>query len=410
MGRTKESKTRERVECDVCSKEILLSNLKRHNESKSHKKKLEIQKLKSFQYSLGHLYYECIRCKVKITVPELIGHLYDNEEDIQEITEEHKYSAWEVSSPTAGMLSGRGGDTINYSFTEKLCNCSLNHEIELYIIFTFYVDDPMSVSKVYYIDSIEDIIPLNSKTLILSSDTILLKGYSILTILHWLFESWAAMGYRIEIISPFIDEQACLDKLLEISIDFKDRVHHQYPISVYTRYYQGFNRINLIKLLKTWIRKKEGEASCGRSDFDEGECFSDPNYPCIHNIQKQIVDNFHYTKNRFHAKYYAGYKSKKVNEIVFTSFNLIKSELSQIETFCLHKDIFPFSISKEMKWEGIDYRTEFLITCFKCTALCENVFQNRNGLCCVCNNSDEEKVCKDCKVRLSDSIAAQSVE
>lgn len=336
--------------CKICDIRINRSYIKKHEISQKHQNNIK----NTLGYALEHLFMECKKCKERLTINELLEILYDDYEDIRDIAEENKYSAWEVSAPTANMHSGKGGDTINYSIN---CECSTKHNLDIYVEFTFHVDDIFSVSQPYYIDTVDRIIPLKSNSLRLLSSNYLLEGRVILNLLHWLFVRWAAMDYAIEIVSPFVDNQACWDKLFDIAVTFSNRVHSRYPITVFSRYSQrkGVKYTNMKVLLKEWLKEKENEADCYVDSYDEGPCFEDLNYPCIHNLGSSIIDNVSITRRRFHAKYYKGTSIDGHNEIVFSSFNLIRSELNQLETFCMLNDISS-SIKNRLTWERLNYR------------------------------------------------------
>ncbi|MGC9778085.1 MAG: hypothetical protein HZR80_02465 [Candidatus Heimdallarchaeota archaeon] len=303
------------------------------------------------------LYYECNICKQKLYLDKLYKILWANEEKIIELARISCFESWEPLIIIDRIFQNEGGNIVNFQITEPICKCTEQHYIIIYVkvIFDEFIDEHCKYE--YFIREILDFIPLTSKTLSLRSGLILLKGKEILELLHWFFERWAIMRCTIEIVSPFIDIEAYWKPLYQTVMKFRKLLHEIKPFIIYTRKTSGFfkKQKTAIERLNDWLQKESKNNTCSPFDeFNESLCHSDLTYPCTHSFAKYITQNVYYLKTRFHAKYYMGSTKSGFCEAILTSFNLIKSELNQYESFILTNNIGDIQGFKDnIKWKKI---------------------------------------------------------
>lgn len=286
------------------------------------------------------LKFQCRQCRNLITLNDLNGILWDEKNYIESLLDESFTTHIDIETPASSLWwgdfggSGGGAQIIEYTLRSTICNCEINHTFKLFIDFSAIIPDWNEGKRTCYLEEIEEILALNSETMILTSDFLLLKGEEILNVIHFLFLRWAALLYKIEIFCPYIYTDTCWKPLLKIISNLKSNHYEVFPISIYTRKLQEFRRLTLEQQINKWIND-ENLTGCFNVDyeFEDPPCYDDPFYPCIHNFGKFITSNVYSTNINFHAKYYAAYSDSGRCEIVLTSFNLISSELDQYETF-----------------------------------------------------------------------------
>ena len=290
------------------------------------------------------VYFRCLNCNMRIYRNQMYELLWDEEEEILEVAEEKNLEFWEIMSPSAsdGMFKGFGGNIIDYYFSKKICECKKNHNLKIYVEFFYHTPYWHKEKYHYYIEQIEEFIPLESNTLKLESDLLIIKGKEVLDLIHWFIERWVALEYDIDIISPFLDSKACWDPLYNTILKFRNRTHNLKPFSIYTRKTHGFFKYqkSIQKQIDNWLVKEFNNSPCNPiDDFSDLYCSNNLDFPCIHNYAKFALENINYTTKRFHAKYYSGKRDSSNIEVIVSSFNLIKSELNQFETFFLTNNI-----------------------------------------------------------------------
>ncbi len=315
------------------------------------------------------LKFQCINCRKIITMNDLNAVLQEEVDNIEDILDETFMEHIDIETPASsywwGDFGGRGvgAKIIDYPFKSSICDCENNHTFKLWVNFTATVPDWHEGKRTCYLEEIEDILPLNSTRMVLTSDFLLLKGEEILEIIHFLFFRWAALLYRIEILCPYIYIDTCWKPLLKVVSELKSNHYKVFPISIYTRKMQKFGRITLEQQINKWINDENLEG-CFNIDyeFEDPPCYEDPFYPCIHNFGKFITSNVFYTNDKFHAKYYAGYSASGPCEIVLTSFNLISSELAQKESFKLVNEpsLNLDTIRPNLNWKKFVLKEELL--------------------------------------------------
>ncbi len=289
------------------------------------------------------LYYKCVKCRDKISLTQINNILWDNISEIERIVDDSFSTFYDVSTPSADLYygdfnSGGAAQIVNYTLPNSICSCQTPHSIALNVFFLATTPDLRNGRYTTYLESIDDIIPLNSRTLVFSIDFALLQGAEILKIIYYLFERWVILGFNIEIFCPYLSIDVCWDPLLEILSTFKASYENVEAISIYTRYRQEWNKLSIQQQIKKWINKVNLDTQCFKS-YDEGyddlaPCEEDPYYPCAHNFGRLLTSSIYTTKTRFHGKYYLGYKDNNA-EILITSFNLISAEINQFETMKL---------------------------------------------------------------------------
>lgn len=263
--------------------------------------------------------FRCKNCDFIINVPELHSVLEEEYRDeIADALESEKMNWWEVAIDDRWQI-GRITTKIPYACPK------CNKELYLKLIGDFSYNHELD-GNVYYLNDLYDYSVLDIESADILCEDGLCTGEEAMHTLLWFLLRWSELSYKIDIVSPFIDEMGW-SKLLHRGI-FTDLNN---IITRKTQYVAWRHFGNPIKALE-----KSGKSVCDQCYKKEEEppCFSG-DFPCDWNNMHDLVKKVNLASKKFHCKFYAGFDTKNRVELLISSYNLNKSELTQPETFSI---------------------------------------------------------------------------